>query len=134
MQYFVAGFVVAVLAVVLAVGWYFRKKNSRVGSNKNDYIADYKNLKEILAEKYGSPLFDREVWKNELYRDDYQDWGLAISVGHLVYATQWETDKTYISILLQGDNFKINLGIYYESKQLKPLREEVEQKKAFDEF
>lgn len=42
-------------------------------TNKNDYIYDYENLKEILIKKYGKPKADEIVWKNDLYKNDKQE-------------------------------------------------------------
>jgi len=54
-------------------------------TNKNDFITDYNDFKKILTKKYGKPKQDETLWKNDLYKDDYSDWGTAISMGHLVY-------------------------------------------------
>jgi len=103
-------------------------------SNPNDYIWDYKKWKEILTKKYGDPIEDREIWRNDLYKDDPQYWGLAISAGHLAYFATWETPATEITMLLHGENFEITLEIEYQSKQLKYLEEEEKEKKALSEF
>lgn len=103
-------------------------------TNKNDYITDYKSLKEILTKKYGKPIEDKQYWKKDLYKNDYQDWGFAISLGHLTYFATWRTNKTDIVLGLYGDNYKINLGVEYESIQLKVLEEKAREKKALDEF
>jgi len=70
------------------------------------------------------------LWKNDLYKDDKSHWGMAISVGHLVYAVQWETPTTEIGIMLMGNNYKINLGIFYESKELKEWAKRIKEKEA----
>lgn len=54
-------------------------------SNENDYISYYNSLKEILIKKYGKPIKDSQFRKNDLYRDDYQNWWFAVSLGHLVF-------------------------------------------------
>ena len=88
-------------------------------SNKNDYILDYNKLKEILIKKYGKPIEDSQLWRNDLYKDDYQNWGFAVSLGHLVYFALWETPSTSIAMMLDGENYEINLQIEYLSKELK---------------
>ena len=89
-------------------------------TNKNNYIDDYKELKEILIKKYGKPKIDRpELWANDLYKDNKSDWGMAVSVGYLAYWSQWKTPTTKIDLMLWGENNKINLSIRYESKELK---------------
>jgi len=91
--------------------------------NKTDHITDYNSLKELLVKKYGEPAEDESYWKQDLYRDDPQHWGMAISVGHLVYYTKWETDRTDITMALSGDNFEISHKIEYRSKNLGALEE-----------
>jgi len=103
-------------------------------SNKNDYISDYNSLKDILTKKYGKLYKDSHIWRNDLYKDDYQDWGLAISLGHLVYQAMWKTTNTEIFLALYGENYKITLEIQYKSEKLKELEEKVKEKKALDEF
>lgn len=85
-------------------------------SNKNDYISDFKTLKNLLIKKYGEPYLDKTIWKNNLYKNDLDDYGMAISVGHLVYTAKWSHIGTEIFLRLSGDNYKIMLGIDYTSK------------------
>lgn len=85
-------------------------------SNRNDYISDYESIKKILVKKYGEPKESNTIWKNVLYRDDYQDWGMALSIGHLVFYSEWETATTDISLTMHGDNYKISFEAEYLSK------------------
>jgi hypothetical protein len=98
-------------------------------SNKNDYIRDYESLKRLLSNKYGTPIQDKTIWRNSLYKDDREEWGFAVSLGHLVYLSTWETSETEISDFLYGDNYEISLGIEYSSKFLKSL-EQAEKEQA----
>jgi len=107
---------------------------TKTHSNKNDYISDFNTLKEVLTKKYGKPVKDSHIWKNDLYRDDYQYWGFAVSLGHLVYFADWETSNTNLSLALYGENFEITLAIEYQSKKLKKLEEKAKEKEALDEF
>ena len=104
-------------------------------TNKNDYIDDYKNFKEILIKKYGKPKIDKVTWKNDLYKNDEQDWGLAVSIGHLIYGTWWETSKTEpIGLVLKGEKYKISLTIGYYSKELKEWADKILEEKAKSNF
>lgn len=103
-------------------------------TNKNDYIADYNDFKEILTKKYGKPKRDETLWKNNLYKDDYSSWGSAIGMGHLVYLSTWETSNTEINNLLTGDNFDISCVIEYRSKKLKEIEKKAQEKRALDAF
>ena len=82
-------------------------------SNRNLYIDDYNNLKELFIQKYGTPKQDKEVWKNDLYKNRPDDWGDAIAYGHLGMFSQWFTDTTEVGVMLRGDNYEINLSIIY---------------------
>lgn len=99
-------------------------------TNDNMYITDYNGIKEILTRKYGSPIKDQVGWKNNLYRDDPEQYGFAVSVGHLVMNSEWDTPDTHIQLTLHGDNFKVSLIVIYSSKKLKSL---MESKEASDE-
>jgi len=104
-------------------------------TNKNLYIDDYEELKETLTKKYGKPKMDIPgLWRNDLYKDDKSHWGMAISVGHLAYASQWETTTTTISLRLHGDNFKISLVLSYDSKELKEWAKKIKEEKAKSNF
>lgn len=103
-------------------------------TNKNDFITDYNDFKEILTKKYGKPKQDKSFWKNDLYKDDYSHWGTAISMGHLVYLSSWETQDTEINDMLMGENFDISCIVEYSSKDLKEIEKKAQEKKALDAF
>ncbi len=88
--------------------------------NKNLYIDDYKELKEIFIKKYGKPKFDDypEKWGDDIYKDNKNDLVIAISVGDEAYWAQWETPTTKIDLYLWGKNNKINLNISYKSDKI----------------
>ena len=99
-------------------------------TNKNDFLNDYNSLKNLLIKKYGEPLKDETVWKNNLYKDEYSDWGFAISLNHLLYYATWETKDSDITIMLSGENYKISLLIEMESINFKDLKQkEIEKEK-----
>lgn len=85
--------------------------------NQNQYVEDFLKLKNLLIQKYGSPIRDEEIWRRSLYKDNPEQKGLAISIGDLILASTWETTRTKISIVLWGDNFKIKHAIQYQSKE-----------------
>ncbi|MBA7588846.1 hypothetical protein ES708_30916 [subsurface metagenome] len=105
-----------------------------IHSNKNDYIDDYESVKEILTKKYGKPKRDVVTWKNDLFKNKKQDWGTAISIGHLVYVSTWETPTTEIGVALGGNNYEIWLSVGYDSKELKEWVKKIKEEKAKDKF
>ncbi|TSA23524.1 hypothetical protein D4R71_08350 [bacterium] len=86
-------------------------------TNKNDYILDFENLKKLLNKKYNEPYFSKQ-WKNDLYKNDYDQWGFAISIGHLLYFAEWSILNSSVKLILQGENYEIGLQLEYSSKML----------------
>lgn len=84
-------------------------------TNKNLYIDDYLSVKASLAKKYGTPKVDDIQWNNDLYKDDKSQWGFAVSLGHLVYSSGWDTGRSLIVNILEGDNYKINHILIYRT-------------------
>ena len=64
------------------------------------------------------------IWHNDLYLDDYERWGFAISQGHLAYEAFWETEKSEILVQLSGENYEIKLFVQYLSREFKEKRQE----------
>lgn len=50
-------------------------------TNKNDFLLDFNTLQQKLTQKYGKPKNDETYWRDDLYKDDVSDWGMAISIG-----------------------------------------------------
>ena len=111
-------------------------------TNYNMYVEDYEEVKELLIKKYGKPedkWFDgndyREMlWRNDLYKDDPDHWGLAISMGDLVFRLCWKTSDTDIMLQLAGDNFKVRLNVGYFSRNLENLQEKAKEKETKNKF
>jgi len=87
------------------------------------YLSTYEDLKRSLKEKYGKPKDDNIFWVDETFKDDPNEWGVAVSAGHLSLFTMWERAKTTILLALTGDNGSINLGIEYVSKEFGQLED-----------
>lgn len=87
-----------------------------IHSDMNDYIQEYKDIKELLIKKYGQPKVSKLDWKNDLFKYEPLSWNLAVSIGDLQLTSIWETENTQISLSLFGDNFKVTLGIMYKDK------------------
>lgn len=95
-------------------------------SNENLYIEDFNNIKNVLISKYGHPIEDSVIWKDDTYKNDPEDYGFAISVGDLALQNMWKTSSTEIYLTLRGDNYHINIAIPYMSTRLKSLIESKE--------
>lgn len=68
--------------------------------NNNYPIELYERLKAYWIEKLGEPFLDEQLWSNEKYKKNEQQWYLALKNGHLSYETRWETEKSIILIAL----------------------------------
>jgi len=101
-------------------------------SNENRYIDAYLRVKSLFAGKYGEPVEDSTIWRNDLYRDDPDDWGKAVERGDLSFLTSWATPETQLALLLLGNNFESSLVVEYESVRLKPWAESVQKAGAHD--
>jgi hypothetical protein len=101
-------------------------------SNRNAHIDDYRKLAGLLEQKYGAPAQDETVWRNDLYRDDPSGWGTAIAAGHMTMYKSWEADTASVIILLNGDNFDMNLLIEYSNNDLAEEERQQTQQNALD--
>lgn len=102
--------------------------------NLNNYIKDYEYIKKILTHKYGDPKSDDEIWNHDLYFDDTQNYGFAVSINHLAYQAIWELDDVFITQTLDGENYEVVHRIVYMHRDLhnKPLDEG--EKSMLDDF
>lgn len=108
--------------------YFFTEKHS----NENDYTDDYSSIKRLLTAKYGESDDTDQIWKNDLYKDDYSHWGMAVATGKMYYYSNWETDDTTVSLQLFGDNFAITHQIDYVSREFGFLEEQARLKEAQD--
>ena len=106
-------------------------------TNYDLWIDDYQKIKKLLIEKYGKPIKGGIFWTSDLYKEMWansQNLGTAISMGYLIYYTEWDTPKTKIWIGLKGDNLDIDFRVTYESKELKEWADKIKEEKAKSEF
>lgn len=92
---------------------------------RSDFLADYQTLLSALKEKYGEPKEEQTVWKNDIYRNNPSEWGMALAVGDLQKFARWETERTSVMAIVTADNFNITLDVEYRSVSLRTLEQEV---------
>jgi hypothetical protein len=103
-------------------------------TNDNDYISDYQKLTAILTKKYGAPGEEQVDWRNELYQDNPEKFGFAVSLGHLLLYQTWSTESTQITAQLSGENYKCELAIHYYSTELRAMEEAATSQQQTDDF
>jgi hypothetical protein len=87
--------------------------------HKNQYISDYKKIKDWLTEKHGMAQGSNVTWRNDLYKEDYSNWGLAVSLGHLEYGSLWKNQEVEIFLTLSGENNKLSLKAEYKGLRIR---------------
>lgn len=100
------------------VSWLYYMANDKYVKNVN-FIENYRKMKELLIQTYGTPIYDKVTWVNDTYKNDTEKGELALSEGHVSYSAGWET--SYMSIILNvknDDGHKI-LGVYIIEKKTK---------------
>lgn len=97
-------------------------------SNLNNFIEDYEEVVRLMTLKYGDPKNHDIDWKDDLFKSDISSYGLAVSLGHLIYRDIWENQLTKIVSFLSGNNGDITFAIQYLSKKNEQLRIEKQDK------
>jgi len=82
-------------------------------ADKTLYLQDYDSLVTKLTAKYGKPVQNEFFWRNDLYRNDPEQWGMAVAVGHLSRIAHWVTPRTEVWLGLKGDNYEVHLRMDY---------------------
>lgn len=98
-------------------------------TTKNLYLFDYSDISAILSKKYGASNKEKIVWRNDLYKNNTDDYGMAVAVGHLVKYEKWNLDRTTIIHVINGDNYQINHEVEYSSNQIEETKNDY-----FDDF
>ncbi len=89
--------------------------------DKNVYLQDYQKIKDALVQKFGRPLEESMDWRDTTFKEDFEAWGEAVSLGHVQLNSRWLTPKTEIVARLGGMEEAISLTVEYEGLSLKEL-------------
>lgn len=93
-------------------------------TNLNTYVDDFNDVCDALKKKYGEPDKSVDDWKDDLYKDDPSDYGMAVGAGHVIFSRRWYGNDSMLTAGCSGDNFEITNIIYYESLSLQPKETE----------
>ncbi|MDA1348220.1 MAG: hypothetical protein O3A47_05045 [Chloroflexi bacterium] len=86
----------------------------------SDFSADFDSLKAALSRQYGLPDKDTANWWNDQFSDYPQFYGTAISLGHLEYNVQWETERTVVSLVMRGQTHMVRREISPQMTRFQP--------------
>ncbi|WP_413334506.1 hypothetical protein ACH82I_17675 [Brevibacterium sp. GP-SGM9] len=100
--------------------------------NENRFIMEYNAMSELLSKKYGRPESENEFWNNELWKDEYDDWGKAVQQGHLSMYATWYSGETRIMLSLFGENYESSLQIEYASIRLEKIESRLKEAELLD--
>lgn len=120
----------------LAVYYFLNEKlekcvymNSEEQSRRTEFINNYGDLMDILANKHGKPSSEIDYWQNDIHKLDPLVFGTAIV--DLKYFAAWESEestKGIIRLTVTEDNFRIYLSISYVSPGFSKALHEVNKK------
>lgn len=100
---------------------------------KNKVMEDYRFLKKHLTQKYGEPEESREVFKDDRFKGQPDNRGLAISKNALAYYTDFKADGTEIQLALSGLKGQIDLRVVYKSTEYKDLQQMIKENVDIEE-
>ena len=92
---------------------------------KNDYLADFTMVDAFFMGTMERPTGQRVSWYKETYKGEPQEYGVAVSLGQLLYSTQWKGARTIVTHALSGENGTITHEVEYVSVDLEPWEEQV---------
>jgi hypothetical protein len=111
-------------------------------SNRNAFIDDYSDIKKIMVKKYGQgsyPYGKEYYWSNDLYQDDYEDWGMALAIGHLRIMTLYtytanSGNNIEVRHGVNGGNYKVSHGLLYTDLELSEAANSAKETSTLDDF
>ena len=92
---------------------------------KNDFLADFAMVDAFLIGTMERPSDQRVSWHDEEYKTEPRRYGVAVSLGHLLYSTQWKGTRTVVTHALSGENGAITHEVEYVSIDLEPWEEQI---------
>ena len=81
---------------------------------ENRYIEVFRKIRDTVTREHGKPADQYTTWKDKLYQDTPNQWGVAVRVGDLLMGYRWKTPKVRIELKIYGDNYLTHLTIRYD--------------------
>jgi len=82
------------------------------------YLDDYEKVKSLVVQRYGEPEGEAVDWKDPQFKNDSNNWGTAISLGHVEYSSRWQTSESEIVLSLFKVQKDVILRIEYSGKMI----------------
>jgi hypothetical protein len=96
-------------------------------ANDNLFLSDFDRIDTLLAKKYGKPSRSGRTWRDNIYRDDPNNWGMAVKTGRLTVYSEWRAGQVTVTHGLRGDNFKVDHGIEYRRDDMEILERSIQE-------
>ena len=82
----------------------------------NIYIQDFEMIKSEFIKEFGEPTENKEIWKDDTYKNNPEKCVEAIALGHLRYLVTWETNSEVAFLYVEkspnwGYPISISFGI-----------------------
>ena len=82
----------------------------------NRYLDDYKTVERDLRRRFGEPRHENMVWKDPRLRDQPSEHGFAVSIGHLTFDSLYETERSWVVHVLQGEQHSIGHALLFQAR------------------
>jgi len=79
----------------------------------SNYFDRYARIKEVLTEKYGTPILDITNWKNMRYKNNPGRWLVAVRQGDLEHVAYWKLNYIIISARFASFNGTPEIQVEY---------------------
>lgn len=105
------------------IGYLFKDKklskitvfNEKFYTQPQDRINDLLTLQTILTERYGQPVREDFIWKNEKEKNFPNNWGWAVYTSDLAIRIIWQTKDTNIYLdLITREQFEPKFSVTFE--------------------
>jgi hypothetical protein len=103
-------------------------------ANDNLFLDDFDAIDGLLSKKYGKPAENKRVWRDDLYKDDRTEWGMAVKTGRLIVYSTWKMGKVRIAHGLSGDNYEVEHVIEYTQDDMEILESSIREQEDQDKL
>ena len=83
--------------------------------DRSAYLRDYDQLKRALTDRHGHPTKHSTEWTDDFYKNQPEQYGFALELGHMSKRAAWKSRDTLIDLYVVGRNKEITLTLMYQS-------------------